>query len=320
MPWGFGISEAARSQIIGRVLAGTVSILVMVSPAAAASFTVSNANDSGAGSLRQAIADSNTAGGTNVITFTVGGTITLTSELPVITSAVTINGNGNNPTISGNNTYRVFFVDAPSGSAVNISNLTIANGSARGGNGSDAGGGGLGAGGAIFGMSGAITLTNVGLSGNAAQGGNGGGSGVFGGGGGLGGNGGTPSGSCQSAGGGGIGAGATGGNSTRRPAAAGGAVGGGAAAAAAAGTRRAMAASAVAAVAAFRGPNTAALAGLAAAAAVPLPLVAAAVVAVAALPPARALPPVRPAAAAALDSGARSSFVPRRSTPIAVRR
>src|ERR1019366_6206699 len=117
----------------------TTVMLAMGAPAAAATYTVTNANDSGPGSLRQAITNSNTAGGTNTITFTVGGTITLASELPVITSAVTINGGGNNPTVSGNNQFRVFFVDAPS-ATINISNLTIANGHANGGN----GGGGTG--------------------------------------------------------------------------------------------------------------------------------------------------------------------------------
>ena len=80
--------------------------------------------------------------------------MTLLSELPVITSAVAIDGGGNTPTVSGNNNYRVFFVNAPSASAVSFSNLTIANGRATGGNGASGGGGGMGAGGAIFAMSG----------------------------------------------------------------------------------------------------------------------------------------------------------------------
>jgi len=164
--WGFERREIARSQIFARILTGIIAVLATVSPAAA-DILVTNTSDGGTGSLRAAIILANATPG-STITFSVGGTITLTSELPVITGAVTINGNGNSPTISGNNTYRVLFVDAPSASAVQISNLTIANGQATGGSGAAAGGGGMGAGGAIFAMSGNVTLTNVGLSGNTA--------------------------------------------------------------------------------------------------------------------------------------------------------
>lgn len=61
-----------------------------------ATFTVSNANDSGAGSLRQAMLDANTAGGANLIRFQIPGTgpftITLASALPAVTSPMTIDG------------------------------------------------------------------------------------------------------------------------------------------------------------------------------------------------------------------------------------
>src|SRR5438128_722268 len=59
-------------------------------------FTVLNTNDSGAGSLRQAILDANAAAGADVINFNIGGggvqTISPTSILPQITSPVTIDG------------------------------------------------------------------------------------------------------------------------------------------------------------------------------------------------------------------------------------
>ena len=69
----------------------------------AAVFTVSNLNDAGAGSLRQAITDANAAGaGPHTIQFSVSGTVLLASELPFITNAgITIDG-GNNITISAN--------------------------------------------------------------------------------------------------------------------------------------------------------------------------------------------------------------------------
>lgn len=58
--------------------------------------TVTNTNDSGAGSLRQAIVDANATRGADTISFAIGGsgvrTINLTSALPAITDQITING------------------------------------------------------------------------------------------------------------------------------------------------------------------------------------------------------------------------------------
>ncbi|MFM7071860.1 MAG: DUF4347 domain-containing protein, partial [Planctomycetota bacterium] len=61
-----------------------------------AAFTVTNTNDSGAGSLRQAILDANSLAGTDTISFNISGsglqTIVLASALPTITDIVTIDG------------------------------------------------------------------------------------------------------------------------------------------------------------------------------------------------------------------------------------
>ena len=60
-----------------------------------ATFTVTNTNDSGAGSLRQAILDANSLAGTDTIAFSIGSgvqTITLSTMLPHITDTVIING------------------------------------------------------------------------------------------------------------------------------------------------------------------------------------------------------------------------------------
>jgi CheY-like chemotaxis protein len=89
---------------------------------------VTNLNDIGAGSLRQAIIDAD-AGGT--ITFQAGltGAITLASQL-TIDKDLTIQGPGANLlTINGNQAVRVF--DIPAGN-VTLSGLTIANGRATG--------------------------------------------------------------------------------------------------------------------------------------------------------------------------------------------
>jgi trimeric autotransporter adhesin len=55
-------------------------------------FSVVNLADAGAGSLRQAIIDANSAAGADVISFNVAGSIQLTSALPAVTGAVNIDG------------------------------------------------------------------------------------------------------------------------------------------------------------------------------------------------------------------------------------
>jgi hypothetical protein len=77
---------------IGPVLA----LVLLAGSVQAAIFTVTNTNDAGAGSFRQAIIDANSAGGLDTIDFSIGGgglqTITPTSVLPTITSPVLIDG------------------------------------------------------------------------------------------------------------------------------------------------------------------------------------------------------------------------------------
>ncbi len=91
-----------------------------------ATFIVMNTNDSGAGSLRQAILDNNAFGG-NTITFSSGvtGAITLASVLEITTDATILGPGAKVLTVSGNAVDRVF---ALSIGAVSISGLTIANG------------------------------------------------------------------------------------------------------------------------------------------------------------------------------------------------
>lgn len=84
-----------------RVTYGIVLLLIMFAlvpsrPAHAASLTVINANDSGIGSLRQAILDANATPGLDTITFALPGagvhTIALFTVLPAITDPVIIDG------------------------------------------------------------------------------------------------------------------------------------------------------------------------------------------------------------------------------------
>jgi hypothetical protein len=104
----------------------------------AATFTVTNLNNGGPGSLRQAVLDANAAPGADTINFSVSGTIVLTSGQLGITDALTIVGPGaGNLTISGNANSRIFSVFenvadicATPGSdfPVSISGLTLTNG------------------------------------------------------------------------------------------------------------------------------------------------------------------------------------------------
>ncbi len=155
------------------------------------SFVVKNYNDSGAGSLRQAILDINSAGSGIVDAQSLSGTINLSSSLPMITGSMTFLGS-TNLTVSGNNLYRVFSVNSYPRSLL-FSKLVIANGKAQGGSASlGGGGGGAGLGGGVFINSGNVVLSDVRFSGNSAIGGNGGSKGPTGsassGGGGMGGN------------------------------------------------------------------------------------------------------------------------------------
>src|SRR6056297_2281531 len=88
--------------------------------------TVTNTSDSGAGSLRQAIADVDTGGTISFDNALSGDVITLSSEI-TINKSLTIQGLGADKlSVSGNNSNRIFYIR--NNSTVNISNLAIVNG------------------------------------------------------------------------------------------------------------------------------------------------------------------------------------------------
>jgi len=122
-------------------LATALFTLATMSAAHAATFTVTNLNDSGPGSLRDAIAQANAAAGADTITFSVTGTITLTSgSLQIDAGPLTIAGPGAaSLIIDGNANSRIFTIYEPSPPAcpalsgpvdylITLSGMTVRNG------------------------------------------------------------------------------------------------------------------------------------------------------------------------------------------------
>jgi predicted outer membrane repeat protein len=131
----------------------------VTTPGGADTVTVTNTNDSGPGSLRQALSIVNDG---DTIDFSVTGTITLTSGELLVNDSITILGPGaTDLAVNGNQASRVFHVG--SGRAVTISGLTIANGFIDFG---DSGGG-------IYNDHGTLTIDGCTMTGNS--GGSGGG-------------------------------------------------------------------------------------------------------------------------------------------------
>src|SRR5215475_11254628 len=84
--------------------------LATVQSARAATITVTNTNDSGGGSLRQALADAND-GDTINFSITTPATITLTSGELMVNKSVTITGPGaDQVSVNGNASFRVFHI------------------------------------------------------------------------------------------------------------------------------------------------------------------------------------------------------------------
>lgn len=146
--------------VFGGLALIAVLLFALAHPVRAAGYVVTNTDDSGAGSLRQAIADANASAGADTITFNLTGcpcSISLASRLP-ITGALTIVGPGASQlAVDGGHTVQVFQIaNVP----VSISGITIRNGNAITTTSS-------GSGGAIY-TQGSLTLTQVTVESNTA--------------------------------------------------------------------------------------------------------------------------------------------------------
>ena len=129
----------------------------------AAGYVVNSLDDANDGicdlnhcSLREAITAANLNAGADTITFSVSGTITLTSSLPPISDTLAIDGSGQNITISGASAYQV--LHANNSVPLTLVALTISNGNCN------CNGGGVYGGGMLT-ISNAIVYSNTATSG-----------------------------------------------------------------------------------------------------------------------------------------------------------
>lgn len=143
--------SAAGIALFVTVLSG---LAVSAAPAGAATLVVLNCNDSGPGSLRQAVADAASGDSISFALSSSCSTIHLTSGPITISQQLTIVGPGaNNLAVSGDNASEVF--DIATEGMANISGLTVEQGTAS-------------SGGGIYNQ-GVLTLSNSKVSGNTAS-------------------------------------------------------------------------------------------------------------------------------------------------------
>ncbi|HLP93072.1 MAG TPA: thrombospondin type 3 repeat-containing protein [Saprospiraceae bacterium] len=114
-------------------------LLLGISSIRANTYTVSNTDDSGPGSLRQAIIDANNNPGADVIDFSVAGTVNLLSGLPTINQPLVIDGTSAPGYVQGAPTFKldgdvvVFYANGPS--ALTIQGLDMSKSGTQGGTG-----------------------------------------------------------------------------------------------------------------------------------------------------------------------------------------
>jgi hypothetical protein len=181
---GCNFPTIVRNKSVRNFRAVTVCLIwacALTIPAHATTIIVTNTNDSGPGSLRQALADTND--GDTIDATSISGVITLTSGQLQVDKSMTINGAGaDRLAIDANMASRIFQIGlGQTGETVTISGLTIRNAQGNFGGGifitTDAtatiincsvSGSSAGFGGGIFNDA-ALTIANTTISGNIAS-------------------------------------------------------------------------------------------------------------------------------------------------------
>src|SRR5579859_6205213 len=160
-----------QTKVIGVALITLVlalAALFSTQPAhAATTWTVTTNGDSNGGACTPANCDTlrdamiNAASGDTVVFGISGTTITLSAPLPNVTTTLTIDGTGQNVTISGNN--RVEVLNVANNGKMTLKGLTVANGNSAGGT----------VGGGLANNGGTVTISNSIFSGDSASSGGG---------------------------------------------------------------------------------------------------------------------------------------------------
>jgi parallel beta helix pectate lyase-like protein len=165
---------SSKRQVAAGATIAMGATLAATGSAQAATFTVTNLNDQGAGSLRQAIFDANNNGlGSDDIVFASGltGTISVGADIsnnlyPETPMSIQGPGPGQIALQAVNGVDSVFFTDADFGSSpgvpITISGVTITGGNADGSLFTDSGGG-------IYNRDAALTVSDTVISGNHAD-------------------------------------------------------------------------------------------------------------------------------------------------------
>jgi predicted outer membrane repeat protein len=107
-----------------------VFVVLVTGAASAATFTVSNTNATGPGSLVDAISQANGAPGPHTINITASGTMNVTTPL-VLTQSITINGPVATPpafTIDGGNATRIIQISPSAAGPMTLSGITLTHG------------------------------------------------------------------------------------------------------------------------------------------------------------------------------------------------
>jgi predicted outer membrane repeat protein len=121
---------------LGAMFVFTGSILVKGTSAAPlfdSTFYVTNDNDAGPGSLREAILVANANVGADLIAIQVDGTVFLESPLPLVAEDLRIEADGYTFAIDGSSQYRIF--EVPAGVRLELSGLELISGTGNLGNG-----------------------------------------------------------------------------------------------------------------------------------------------------------------------------------------